>query len=306
MLMDKLFLTYIKKEINLPIVILDEEEKVIFSNEAFNDNFNFKKSIIGEKIKNVFEFETIKIIKKEDYIVEKYNCSFKSGKGFDIYYSCVFIRKEKYFLIGFENYIVKEEDVIRKLSKLNVDLSSMTRELAKKNNELKRANAEITRLINTDFLTNIANRRAFYERLEERISLEERRALSFGVILCDIDFFKKLNDTYGHDIGDIILKGFAKVLSENIRGEDIVARVGGEEFCILVSCDNIDQLYLIAEKLRLKICEKHFEKIGTNITASFGIAMYNKNDTRDDLIKRADLGLYKSKQNGRNRVSLVS
>ncbi len=303
MLKDKLLLTYVKKEMNLPVIIIDEEEKVVFCNEKFNENFNIEKNMIGENINDYFKFENNDIFIRRDYILEKKSCSFTSKKGSEIYYSCIFIKDNNYCLVGFENYIINEEEVIKKLSKLNIDLSGMTRELAKKNNELKRANAEITRLLNTDFLTNILNRRAFYERLEERISLAERRNLSFGVILGDIDLFKKVNDTYGHDMGDIVLKGFANVLSDNIRGEDIVARVGGEEFCILASCGNIEELYIIAEKIRKKVCERHFEEIGKNITASFGIALYDEKDSLDDLIKRADLGLYKAKENGRNRVS---
>jgi diguanylate cyclase (GGDEF)-like protein len=182
-------------------------------------------------------------------------------------------------------------------------MSNLTRELTKKNFELRSANEKITRLVNTDFLTGLANRKHFFERLDELISLEKRRkCFNLGVIFTDIDFFKKFNDTYGHDIGDLVLIKFSQMLKANLRKEDVVARMGGEEFCIIVQCLEENCLYKIADKLR-KACEAiSIEGVEDKITASFGATMYKEWEDVDCLMKRVDSNMYEAKRNGRNRV----
>jgi diguanylate cyclase (GGDEF)-like protein len=189
-----------------------------------------------------------------------------------------------------------------------------TRELAKKNIQLKKANKQISELVNTDYLTGLSNRREFYKRMKENISLRERNnGGNLGLIMADIDFFKKVNDTYGHDIGDKVLISFSTMLKENVRKEDLVARIGGEEFCILVPCIEKNELLILAEKLRKK-CEEMRVTVDNiqetiSVTASFGVTRYNVNDTNeneDKFLKRADTALYKAKNSGRNKVEEIS
>jgi diguanylate cyclase (GGDEF)-like protein len=119
----------------------------------------------------------------------------------------------------------------------------------------------------------------------------------YSVVLADIDFFKSINDSYGHTVGDTVLKGVANILLNNTGGDDTVARFGGEEFCILLPNSNLQQAVEIAEKMR-----QHFESI--KVTCSFGVASLNNAVNSDlTLIEQADMALYQSKSRGRNRVS---
>jgi diguanylate cyclase (GGDEF)-like protein len=117
----------------------------------------------------------------------------------------------------------------------------------------------------------------------------------------DIDFFKHINDSFGHDVGDKVLKAVAKMVSENIRNTDIFARYGGEEFIIIAPETTKEDAKILAEKLRSLIRNLHFEE-GINVTCSFGVASLEKHDTKETLLKRADEALYEAKKTGRNKV----
>lgn len=163
---------------------------------------------------------------------------------------------------------------------------------------------EIERIAMIDNLTGIYNRHKF----EEVFLLESERARRFSLplsmILIDIDHFKSVNDTYGHDIGDEVLKGLALVVQSNIRKIDVFARWGGEEFLILSPGTNKENIQELAEKLRRAVEEAIFPEIG-RVTVSLGIATFKPKDSFSDLFKRADEGLYIAKSNGRNQIGYV-
>jgi diguanylate cyclase (GGDEF)-like protein len=119
--------------------------------------------------------------------------------------------------------------------------------------------------------------------------------------MLDIDHFKNVNDTYGHDVGDKVIKNIVDIVKKNIRNIDIFVRWGGEEFIIL--CPETDSLSAatLAQKLRSAIDDASFDKVG-NITCSFGVASFKDNESKDSFIKRSDSALYKAKDEGRNRV----
>ena len=125
----------------------------------------------------------------------------------------------------------------------------------------------------------------------------------FGVIMIDIDYFKKVNDEFGHQIGDKVLQELSHIIKSNSRATDIVGRWGGEEFLIISTETNLDELLSLANKLRNKICSYKFIN-GEYKTASFGVSIYHKNENINALIKRADEALYKAKENGRNKVEV--
>jgi len=168
-----------------------------------------------------------------------------------------------------------------------------TKELEEKNNEL-----EILSI--TDKLTNIYNRMMIDKTLDERIN-SAKNDDSFGVIIIDIDYFKMVNDTQGHQTGDMTLILFAQILKENIRDTDLLGRWGGEEFVIICGNSSLDGTLILSEKLRKKVEEYDFPVIGKK-TASFGVSAYIKGDTSKTIISRADDALYKAKEKGRNRV----
>jgi diguanylate cyclase (GGDEF)-like protein len=155
-------------------------------------------------------------------------------------------------------------------------------------------------LVNYDSLTNIHNRRSFTEFLHHEIIRCERYKKVFSIIMLDIDYFKKVNDGYGHDVGDEILKELVGVVSRSIRKSDLFARVGGEEFAVIAPETSSDDAMLVAEKIRKNVEENIFSK-DIKVTVSLGISQYKSKDDHNTIFKRADNALYKAKGNGRNR-----
>ncbi len=156
-------------------------------------------------------------------------------------------------------------------------------------------------LSTTDELTGAYNRRAFNEYLSANIGRAKRYHGLFSILLLDIDNFKNINDSYGHDVGDLVLKALARVVKESVRQEDIVARWGGEEFTVLLPETGKDAALQLAERLREKISVNDFPEIG-HVTVSIGLAEFQVDDTSDSLVKRADIALYQAKDAGKNIV----
>lgn len=159
-------------------------------------------------------------------------------------------------------------------------------------------------MVNYDSLTGISNRRYFSEFLQKEIIRSERYGKAFSLIMLDIDFFKKINDNYGHDVGDKILQGMAAVISRNIRKSDLFARVGGEEFAIVAPETSLEEAAALAEKIRQVVEQDTFAN-GLRITISLGVSVYQDKDNDNMIFKKADNALYKAKGNGRNRVEVI-
>jgi len=153
----------------------------------------------------------------------------------------------------------------------------------------------------TDRLTGLYNRLKLDEMLSLHVSMAHRHKAPFSVIMLDIDKFKSVNDTYGHQVGDTFLQEIASVLKTNIRLEDVLGRWGGEEFLILLPNMTCEGALLLAEKLRLAIETYSFSTVGSR-TSSFGVASYTQSDNTKTIVGRADEALYRAKANGRNRV----
>ncbi len=176
--------------------------------------------------------------------------------------------------------------------------------------DLKNDMERIRREAVTDGLTGLANRKAFDEQIN-RITRETKRDGGvFSLIIIDIDYFKKFNDQYGHQIGDQVLRLVALTLVNEVKGQDMAARYGGEEFCIILPGTNSNAAKFVAENLRKAVeCKEIINRsTGDNlgqITVSLGVAEFYKEDTPEDLIRRADRALYKSKDNGRNQLTIA-
>lgn len=153
---------------------------------------------------------------------------------------------------------------------------------------------------NHDLLTQILNRRKLYSLINNALQIQKIQEIN-SIIMFDIDYFKEINDTYGHDIGDKVLIESAKVIKNNLRNNDYFARWGGEEFMILLKNTPQNKAFLIAEKLRKKLFEYKYENL-PKITASFAVTSIKQNDSMDILLKRVDLALYEAKNSGRNKV----
>lgn len=168
--------------------------------------------------------------------------------------------------------------------------------------KMSRMNRELARLSITDQLTGIHNRMKLDEALATEIQRCRRYDQALAIVLLDIDHFKQVNDTYGHQAGDQTLVQIATLLSEGSRETDVVGRWGGEEFMILLPHTDLAGACRLAEKMRATIAAHKFAKIGSQ-TASFGVAAYRIDDQPNDLVARADAALYEAKHAGRNRVS---
>ena len=168
--------------------------------------------------------------------------------------------------------------------------------------ELEEANAKLEALATTDGLTGVKNHRSFQEFLEQQFQICRRSNAPLSLLLLDVDKFKNVNDTHGHQVGDEVLRRLAAVLLHEARKSDFVARYGGEEFVVVLTGTSREGSAEAAERLRLAVEKQEFE-FG-KITASFGCStMREEDETREDLISRADAALYLSKRTGRNRVS---
>lgn len=168
--------------------------------------------------------------------------------------------------------------------------------------KLSRLNRELARLSVTDRLTGIYNRMKLDEALAAEIQRCRRYDQALAIVLLDIDHFKRINDTYGHQAGDRALIDIARLLSEGSRETDVVGRWGGEEFMIVLPHTDLAGAGRLAEKMRTTIAAHEFSGIGQQ-TASFGVAAYRIDDQPNDLVARADAALYEAKHAGRNRVA---
>ncbi|MBK7996954.1 MAG: GGDEF domain-containing protein [Blastocatellia bacterium] len=158
-----------------------------------------------------------------------------------------------------------------------------------------------------DPLTGLSNRNYFRNELKKFVSLSARYNRALSVIMLDIDFFKKINDTYGHDVGDNVLKSVAEILMRHVRTHDVAARFGGEEFVMLLPETSLGGAVVVAERIRTAVENVDFNSAGCrhNVTISIGVAEYLGDGTDvEEVIKKADEALYKAKSSGRNRVCM--
>jgi two-component system cell cycle response regulator len=172
--------------------------------------------------------------------------------------------------------------------------------------KLNREKAKLEKLAVTDYLTGLYNIRYFYSRLEEEFSRAERYQLPLNCIMLDIDHFKKINDTYGHRIGDFVLREFAQLVKRHTRKSDLLARYGGEEFILLLPQTSLKGALIEAKRLQKVVKDMQFPHLRKDhrITVSFGIASVpdKRIKSPDDLINFADNALYKAKEKGRDLI----
>ncbi|WP_081949096.1 sensor domain-containing diguanylate cyclase [Litchfieldella xinjiangensis] len=166
--------------------------------------------------------------------------------------------------------------------------------------------AHLQALSDTDELTGLANRRKFMTRLDEEIARSNRHATPLSLVLLDLDHFKRINDTWGHLQGDQVLAELAALSLDSLREDDVIARLGGEEFALLLPLTPLVCCEPLAERLRRLIAEHDFRLPQGRVTVSVGIAEHRVGESRETLIERADQSLYAAKRNGRNRVESVT
>lgn len=202
---------------------------------------------------------------------------------------------------------IKEKNIL--LLRSNFKLKKLSRQLENKVTEktksLEDANEKLRFLATTDFLTKIYNRRFFEDNIKNEIEKAQRYGTGLSFIMFDIDFFKKINDNFGHQAGDEVLISLSKLIKDNIRKIDIFSRIGGEEFAIVLPNTDLEKTKELAIKLK-NLVENHvliLDNQEIKITISMGLATLNeKNQNYNEIFKTADTNLYEAKRNGRNII----
>lgn len=192
------------------------------------------------------------------------------------------------------------------ISKIKVaestEMTAVIRDVSEKNNLME----ELIMTSRKDHLTNLNNRRYFTELLEKEILRFKRFKRGFSLLMIDLDRFKVINDTYGHEFGDIVLKSFATIMADSLRETDVTGRWGGEEFLILLPETDETTAYKVAENIRKTVEESEVEYDGEIIkfTISIGIKYFENNELEiNELLNQVDKKLYQAKSEGRNKVS---
>ena len=320
--------------LKLQNIVLNEQSQI---NVEFHDSMkniakiietqyeiNYIVPLIGEMLDRFISDHLIYVFLKqnEDFsLVWPKACNdervFESLKGLDKDYNYILTNDDKIgaFPLFSEDEItgcIVARSMIEKLSKRDIDyLEQLTRQAAA---TINRANSYSTILqyATLDALTNLNNRRQFETRLGQEIAITKRQNNPLCAMMIDIDFFKKVNDTYGHAAGDEVLRTVAGIIKEHLRESDIPARYGGEEFAVLIPFTQIQEAKTVGERLRKAVEERPITIYADtenakqiNVTISMGLAEYNKEESGEALFERADKALYEAKKNGRNQVQIA-
>lgn len=297
-----------------------EEQKTVISNQTKNiknyeEKLNIQAKLLEEQNKQLNEIQTsieseknklsnaILSVKEKEKVVESLinlqknkQLEFeKTKKDLEILNSQ--IEEQKNNLLIKEDIISDQKNIIFALVLLSIIIIALGLNGLRLNKLLKN-------LSQTDALSGLYNRRFMNKKLEEEIMKYQRYETPFSVLLLDIDYFKKINDTFGHDKGDLVIKKISSLMQKHIRNTDICARWGGEEFLILASNSDLNGAIKLANNIRELIENSEFE-INTYVTVSIGVSSMNKHLEQESLLKLVDNALYKAKEKGRNRVEIA-
>ncbi len=195
--------------------------------------------------------------------------------------------------------------MFKDLSRINDELVGLTRRLSQETAALERAYARAYQQVLTDPLTGLGNRRFLLDYLQKTVGVAQRTPRTLAMAMGDIDDFKRVNDQYGHAVGDRVLQHFARLLRDNCRRDDVVARFGGEEFIIVCQNATAGTAVHCVERLRRLLGETVFEGVPHRITVSFGVTELRPQDRVEDLLKRVDDALYLAKKQGKDQVVVL-
>lgn len=292
------------------VVILDQREQIVLVNETFLLITGLtEQALIGSKISILpWKIPVDSHLKKLPW--QEAIITLKRQSGERLEYTS---KREQHYIFTVnavpildgrdhcQGTIISFNDITELESKTRM-LENTMRKIGRAQIAIEKKNRELSFLASRDPMTSCFNRRSLYEYLDTNFSDAQQKELPFCCIMTDIDHFKNVNDTYGHSVGDEIIKMVAACLQKNVRDGDIVSRYGGEEFCIILPGASVQIASQVAERCRADIASRTTENV--KVTSSFGVSTLSFGaDTPQALIHQADEALYNSKERGRNKVS---
>lgn len=289
-------------QLPVPVCIKARDDTFLYANKAFA-------TLLGQPLEKIVGKPVLDVVSASAASRSAHSDSFLTPENPEREVIATNIRKD-----GSENIVQVRKRLIEipgqgycVMCTLN-DISQFVlyeKELEEKHRELRRQQGKLKELASIDPLTGIFNRRAFYDKSEEIIRYAEVGELDVGVLMFDLDKFKNLNDTFGHATGDEVLIHFTRIVTDCIRTSDIFARLGGEEFGLLLPDTDAKATLVIAERIRQRVerTAAQFNCRSLNYTTSVGATMWMPSEARiDPSLSRADTLLYQAKQAGKNSV----
>lgn len=297
-----LILEYIEEHFQRSVIVTDEKWNILWYNWFFA--LKVRDYVQGQPLKKFLEpIEKYQHV-DEHVVSTKLKFKFTSLTRQEIMY-CTIFSKNEYYVLFEEAYPHEDTTIVETMCKLTCDMADQIRSLSNNNRLLTNSNKKIQDIVYIDDLTKVFNRRYINEKISYFIKLAKEKHKAFSLLLIDIDYFKKVNDQYGHLVGDLVLANVAQHIQSNIRYHDVVGRFGGEEFIVIIPDYDANRTMDIAERLRNDIDHMHIRGYNVHVTISIGITHYMyDNDNIDTLVKRADEAMYQAKSSGRNCVKL--
>ena len=286
-------------------IICDDQYRVTWCNNEFLRVANLEQSPVGT---NVNEFLSndgqLGLLDMEQSPDRNLILRFLF-KGTESLHNCLVMKRREQVMIVAQDAVQTELGTMADMGKFNYEMATLTRELSEKKTALENAYAKISELISTDYLTGLASRKYFHESFVKAISFARRTATPLTIIMADLDFFKQVNDTYGHLMGDKVLVSVAKLIRRSMRSEDLAGRFGGEEFILVLVGTDQTGGKIFAERLRQKTEQMKVNGMRSKVTMSIGLTELLAEDTSDEAIRRADEAMYQAKRAGRNKVVVL-
>jgi diguanylate cyclase (GGDEF)-like protein/PAS domain S-box-containing protein len=298
------------------VLILDERGQIILANKAFSEKSSLNaRKIIGTSAAKLnwssYDKRTRLEAEKLPWSRVMTNGQSFTGEKLTIHQGAEIQRSYKVNCTPIHDAgnavrgVITTFDDLTELDRKNEELRETLTELKQSKTEVDLKSQALEILATRDPLTNCLNRRAFNEAYTDLFDETVESGGELACMMVDIDHFKRVNDNYGHAVGDKVIKFVSEVLNKQVRQTDLLGRYGGEEFCVVLHGSTVEQAHAIAERMRLEIKggDPSMFTSALNITASFGIAsIHDEREDKDELVNKADKALYLAKESGRNKV----
>ncbi len=302
------------------LILVDDQERIVLANDAIANSLECKKeTLMGVKASRLHWYGSRSHSKSVSFPWQEAIEAKQSVYGFPMVISTDG-KRERIFMVnsspildgrGKVSGALTTFDDVTELENKNIQLAETIEQLKISKTMVENQNVELERLATRDPMTGCLNRRAFFEKAEALFKKADAAGTKLACVMTDIDKFKLINDRYGHSVGDKVIIYYADMLKKTLRGDDLLCRYGGEEFCILLPTCDAEAGAMIADKTRQRVRDESSTAVEGEpdiyIAGSFGVSTLSDNPkTLAEMIEFADQALYASKENGRNRVTIYN